>query len=121
MCVYVYVCGHSDSVEEHLVTVDRLDLDMDKYFKGEKNEKKKKIWTERLCVKLARVKNFMECILGSLIRNIQSDDFQPPRSTKSFCEVIEKYVYLYILPFGKVEEQLNRIAAHISYNISFLK
>lgn len=42
LCVCVYVCGHSDSVEEHLVTVDRLDLDMDKYFKGEKKWKKEK-------------------------------------------------------------------------------
>lgn len=48
----------------------------------------------------------VECILGNLIHNIQLDDFQPPTSTKSFCEVIEKYVYLYILPFGKVEKTI---------------
>lgn len=35
------VCGHSDT-EEYLVTVDRLDLNMD--FK--KKRKKKKIWTK---------------------------------------------------------------------------
>jgi len=35
VCVY----GHSDSVEEYLVTVDRLDLDMDKNFKKKKRKK----------------------------------------------------------------------------------
>lgn len=72
-------------------------------------------------MKFVRVTNFVECILGNLIRNIQLDDFQPPTSTKSFCEVIEKYVYLYILPFGKVEKTIKPYRGiHFVY-ISFLK
>lgn len=45
-------------MEEYLVAIGSLDIDMDKNFK-----KKGKKWTERLC-DIARVKNFMECVLG---------------------------------------------------------
>lgn len=40
----VCVCvRHSDSVEKYLVTVDRLDLGMDKNFKKKKTKKEKNI------------------------------------------------------------------------------
>lgn len=56
---FFLVCDDSNSMKEYLVAISSLDIDMDKNFKKKKGKK----WTERLC-DIARVKNFVECVLG---------------------------------------------------------
>lgn len=86
-------------MEAYLVAIGSLNIDTNKNFKKKREKMDRKTLQHCASEKFGGM-----CPRKSLAHIINRTLSQPPRSTKSLCEVIEKYIYLYILSFKKVEE-----------------